>query len=103
MTLDEYRAYIVQKLSVCTDPTLVPDVLAEAEVMLAATQVPSRTQDTFWHGIRTDLEAVRLESLLLDQKAGDLLRSVIAAARMGIAHYQQLLASLTQHNTGESK
>jgi hypothetical protein len=96
MTLDEYRVYIVEKLTACTDPARVQDVLAEAEVMLAATQVASRAQDSFWHGIRTDLEGVRMRSLQLDQTAGDLLRSVIAAARMGIAHYQQLLASSTE-------
>jgi hypothetical protein len=93
MTLDEYRAYIVQKLSVCKDPALVADVLSEAELMLAATQVPPRAQDAFWHDIRTGLEAVRLQSLQLDRSAGDLLRSVIAAARMGIADYQRLLAN----------
>jgi hypothetical protein len=93
MTLDEFRAYIVAKLRGCSDPALVRDVLAEAEMMLAATQVPPRAQDTFWHDIRTDLEGVRLQSLQLDRSAGDLLRSVIAAARMGIAHYQRLLAN----------
>jgi hypothetical protein len=103
MTLDEYRDYIVEKLVACKDAALVRDVLAEAEVMLAATQVPPRAQDTFWHDIRTELEGVRLRSLQLDQKAGDLLRSVIAAARIGIAHYQRLLASPTADNTRQSK
>jgi hypothetical protein len=103
MTLDEYRAYIVEKLTACQDPAFVPDVLAEAEVMLAATQVPPRAQDTFWHDTRTDLEGVRFKSLQLDQKAGDLLRSVIAAARTGIAHYQRMLASPTEDRSVRPK
>ena len=100
MTLEEYRAYIVEKLTACKDPALVRDVLAEAEVMFAATRVTPSAQDTFWHGIRTDLEGVRLQSLQLDQSAGDRLRSVIAAARMGIAHYQRTLAISAEDNPG---
>jgi len=92
MTLDEYRAYIVQKLSVCKNPALVPDVLAETEVMLAATKVTPLAQERLWQGIRSDLEVLRQRSLQLDPDAGELLRSVIAAARWGIANYQRLLS-----------
>jgi len=81
LTLDEYRAQVVQQLRACVDPAQALGLLADVEAMLAARRTSEALQRAFWTGFSQDLDLLAQHAALLGPAAADALRAVITTAR----------------------
>ena len=81
LTLDDYRAQVVQQLKMCAEHVRAAELLADVETMLAATQMSRPAQRTFWRDFSQDLDLLAQRAMLLDPPAAATLRAVITAAR----------------------
>ena len=93
LTLDGYRIQVLEKLRSYQDPGRARDLLAEVDVMLAASDLSPKAQQAFWHGLSTDLEIVLEESRLFGKDVAARLTGVIAAAQADIAQFLSILSS----------
>ena len=89
MTLDEYRATLIERLRACQDTTEARDLLAEANLVLADTKLNRLTRDRFWETLEEELDAAG-ENLTLfkDPTAAAAFAAVVAAVRARIARYR---------------
>lgn len=81
LTLDDYRAQVVQRLKTCSEPTRAGELLADVETILNATQTSSSLQKAFWRAFSQDLDLLAQRAALLDPVAAATLRAVITNAR----------------------
>lgn len=91
LTLDEYRAQVVQQLQACSEPARALDLLADVETMFNATQISPALQRDFWTGLSQDLDLLIQESTLSDPASEATLRAVITSARAVTARALRLL------------
>lgn len=89
MTLDEFRGSLIERLRVCQDTATARNLLAEANLVLANSQVNRVTQDRFWETLEEELDALGEDAKFLDDpRAAAVLGAVVAAARARIARYR---------------
>ena len=94
MTLDEYRAEVIEKLKACRDLARARDLLFEVDVMLGSAGLDTRAQRTFWQALESDLARVAQDSTRhLERQAAIALGGVPGVAQAEIAHYVLLLDS----------
>lgn len=87
MTLEEFRLTLVDRLRQCRDAAGAREIVIDAELVLANVPLTDLTYDRFWETMEEDLDALAGEAKLAsDRKAGTILDSVVAAARVRIAH-----------------
>lgn len=96
MTLEEYRAQIIESLKARPDVVGARDLLAQTNVVLIGSGISAQTQTRFWESLNDDLELLEQESTLLEEHAANTLRALIAAVQAVIAQYQHLIA-VAQH------
>lgn len=93
MTFDEYRLRILERLRACREVTAARDILAEAELMLANSQLTQITRDRFWESVEEELERLTEEAKFLpDPGAAATLGTVLAVARARIAGYRSRMS-----------
>lgn len=81
LTLDHYRAQLVQQLKDCPEAARAAGLLSDVETMLSATQSTHSLQKAFWRGLSQDLDLLTQQAALLDSDAAATLRAVINTAR----------------------
>jgi hypothetical protein len=89
MTLEEYRIQLLNRLKECSSPAKALELVDEAALVLAQSQVSENTLRKFWTDLREDLQ------MLVDESAPDLGErgsravhiAVMTVARLGVADY----------------
>lgn len=93
MSLDEYRAQLIERLKSCTDTAAARTLLAEADLRLMNARLTALTRSKFWESLQEELAAVvEAPRLSADRAGSPKLEAVIAAAQARLTRYRECLA-----------
>jgi hypothetical protein len=88
MTLEEYRIQLVDRLKQCSSPAKALELVDEAALVLAQSQVSENTLEKFWTHLREDLQILVENASDLREPGPRAVRiAVMTVARLAIADY----------------
>ncbi len=89
MTLEELRIELLDSVRNCPNPNSVPELIADVERKLNASQIGEQSRRKFWDAVDHDLVVVTQEaSVILERQGARTLRTTIDMARAALAQYR---------------
>jgi hypothetical protein len=88
MTLEEYRIQLLNRLKECSSPAKALELVDEAALVLAQSQVSENTLRKFWTDLREDLQMLVESAPDLGERGSRAVHiAVMTVARLGVADY----------------
>jgi hypothetical protein len=97
MALGEYRIQLLDRLKECSSPAKALELMDEARLLLAQSQLSEATLQKFWTDLREDLQILVESASDLRERGPRAVRiSVMTVARLAIVDYLNQLEERPQ-------